>query len=95
MPSLDVASSAGQRQHGREHEGAAQELQGPERLPEDEEGEENRHERFHGGKNRRGGRPDPPQAGEEGPEPSQPVRAAGITPTPVVPDSLASPGGGN
>jgi cytochrome d ubiquinol oxidase subunit I len=36
----------------------------------------------------------PPQAGEVGPERGQPVRAAGITPAPVVPDSLASPGGG-
>jgi cytochrome d ubiquinol oxidase subunit I len=35
-----------------------------------------------------------PQAGEEGPERGQPVRAAGITPAPAVPDSLGSPGGG-
>jgi len=35
-----------------------------------------------------------PQAGEEGPERGQPVRAAGITPAPAVPDALGSPGGG-
>ncbi len=35
-----------------------------------------------------------PQAGEEGPERGQPVRAAGITPAPAVPDSFGSPGGG-
>lgn len=31
----------------------------------------------------------PPQAGEPGPEPGQPLRAAGITPAPAVPDALA------
>jgi cytochrome d ubiquinol oxidase subunit I len=36
-----------------------------------------------------------PHPGEEGPERGQPVRAAGLTPSPAVPDSLASPGGGN
>jgi cytochrome d ubiquinol oxidase subunit I len=36
----------------------------------------------------------PPQRGEEGPERDQPVRAAGLTPSPVVPESLTSPGGG-
>ena len=35
-----------------------------------------------------------PHPGEEGPERGQPVRAAGLTPSPAVPDSLASPGGG-
>jgi cytochrome d ubiquinol oxidase subunit I len=36
-----------------------------------------------------------PHRGEEGPERGQPVRAAGITPSPAVPDSIASRGGGN
>ena len=36
-----------------------------------------------------------PQPGEEGPERDQPVRAAGLTPSQAVPDSIASPGGGN
>jgi cytochrome d ubiquinol oxidase subunit I len=35
-----------------------------------------------------------PHRGEEGPERGQPVRAAGITPSPVVPESIASSGGG-
>jgi cytochrome d ubiquinol oxidase subunit I len=35
-----------------------------------------------------------PHPGEEGPERGQPVRAAGLMPSPAVPDSLASPGGG-
>ena len=37
----------------------------------------------------------PPRHGEEGPERDQPVRAAGLTPSPIVPESLTSPGGGN
>src|ERR1700704_534094 len=36
-----------------------------------------------------------PHPGEEGPERDQPVRAAGLTPSQAVPDSIASPGGGN
>jgi cytochrome d ubiquinol oxidase subunit I len=36
-----------------------------------------------------------PHRGEEGPERSQPVRAAGLTPSPTVPERLTSPGGGN
>ena len=36
-----------------------------------------------------------PQRGEEGPERDQPVRAAGLTPSQAVPDSIAAPGGGN
>jgi cytochrome bd ubiquinol oxidase subunit I len=36
-----------------------------------------------------------PHRGEEGPERGHPVRAAGLTPSPVVPESLTSPGGGN
>ena len=36
-----------------------------------------------------------PQRGEEGPERDQPVRAAGLTPSQAVPESIASPGGGN
>ena len=36
-----------------------------------------------------------PQPGEEGPERDLPVRAAGLTPSQAVPDSIASPGGGN
>ena len=35
----------------------------------------------------------PPHRGEEGPERDQPVRAAGLTPSPAVPESLTSPGG--
>ena len=37
----------------------------------------------------------PPQRGEEGPERDQPVRAAGLTPSQAVPDTIASPGGRN
>ena len=37
----------------------------------------------------------PPHRGEEGPERDQPVRAAGLTPSPAVPESLTSPGGEN
>ena len=37
----------------------------------------------------------PPQRGEEGPERDQPVRAAGLTPSQAVPDTIAQPGGGN
>jgi cytochrome bd ubiquinol oxidase subunit I len=37
----------------------------------------------------------PPQPGEEGPERDQPVRAAGLTPSQAVPDTIASPGGEN
>jgi cytochrome bd ubiquinol oxidase subunit I len=37
----------------------------------------------------------PPQRGEEGPERDQPVRAAGLTPSQAVPDTIAAPGGGN
>jgi cytochrome d ubiquinol oxidase subunit I len=36
----------------------------------------------------------PPRHGEEGPERDQPVRAAGLTPSPAVPESLTTPGGG-
>ncbi|MPZ35640.1 MAG: cytochrome ubiquinol oxidase subunit I [Rhodospirillales bacterium] len=36
-----------------------------------------------------------PHRGEEGPERGQPVRAAGITPSPAVSGSIATPGGGN
>jgi cytochrome d ubiquinol oxidase subunit I len=36
-----------------------------------------------------------PHRGEEGPERGQPVRAAGLTPSPTVPERLTSPGGGN
>jgi cytochrome d ubiquinol oxidase subunit I len=36
-----------------------------------------------------------PRPGEEGPPRGRPVRAAGLTPAPAVPDSLAAPGGGN
>jgi cytochrome bd ubiquinol oxidase subunit I len=35
----------------------------------------------------------PPHRGEEGPERDQPVRAAGLTPSPTVPEGLTSPGG--
>jgi cytochrome d ubiquinol oxidase subunit I len=35
-----------------------------------------------------------PHRGEEGPERGKPVRAAGITPAPAVPEGLATPGGG-
>ena len=35
----------------------------------------------------------PPHRGEEGPERDQPVRAAGLTPSPAVHESLTSPGG--
>jgi cytochrome d ubiquinol oxidase subunit I len=34
----------------------------------------------------------PPQVGEEGPQSGLPVRAAGITPVPAVPQPLAAPG---
>ena len=37
----------------------------------------------------------PPQPGEEGPERDQPVRAAGLTPSQAVPDTIAAPGGEN
>ncbi|MBV8186342.1 MAG: cytochrome ubiquinol oxidase subunit I [Alphaproteobacteria bacterium] len=36
-----------------------------------------------------------PQAGEPGPEPGLPLRAAGITPAPAVPSSAAAKGGGS
>ena len=36
-----------------------------------------------------------PHPGEEGPERDQPVRAAGLTPSPAVHESLTSPGGEN
>ena len=35
----------------------------------------------------------PPHRGEAGPERDQPVRAAGLTPSPAVHESLTSPGG--
>ncbi len=37
----------------------------------------------------------PPHRGEQGPERGQPVRAAGITPSPQVSEAIATPGGGN
>jgi cytochrome d ubiquinol oxidase subunit I len=37
----------------------------------------------------------PPHRGEDGPQRDQPVRAAGLTPSPAVPDAIAAPGGGN
>ena len=35
-----------------------------------------------------------PHRGEQGPERGQPVRAAGITPSPAVPEAISTPGGG-
>ena len=54
-----------QHEHGGEHERAAGELHGAQRLAEDEEREQHRHERLDRGEDRRGRRPDAPQAGEE------------------------------
>ena len=36
----------------------------------------------------------PPRHGEEGPQRDQPVRAAGLTPSPAVPEAITTPGGG-
>src|ERR687898_1001339 len=54
-----------QRQHGGDNETAAGNLYHPERLPEDEEGEQHRHEWLDRGEDRGGGRPHPLEAGEE------------------------------
>ena len=36
-----------------------------------------------------------PHRGEDGPQRDQPVRAAGLTPSPTVPEAIAAPGGGH